>query len=411
MKKFYSLSLIILLFVCFFLYNQNCEAQWIKTSGAIPGGIASLTYNSSYIFAGTSINGVYRSSNNGQSWTQTALNALDIYALAINSGTLFAGTDTCIYMSTNNGQSWTHPTIQYGSGTTRSFAVSGSYIYAADDNGVDRSTNNGLNWISSTYHNNGRVVAANGQYVFVGDNNSFVYRSTNYGQNWSQSPLNQTYYIGSMAINGNNIFVGTGGNGVYRSTNNGLNWTQTSLNNKLVNALAVTGNNIIAGADYDGVYVSNDNGQSWTLRNEGFYAEVMQINALMIANGNVYLGGHRSGQNFDSLWMRPLSQIIGIKKISSNVPARYSLYQNYPNPFNPSTVIKFDVAHSDNRNDFVTLKVYNIIGKEIATMVNDKLEEGIYEIPFNSEQLSGGVYFYRLTVNGFSETKKMVVVK
>ena len=194
----YSFLLIIILL---FDYDYCC-GQWVRTTGTIPGGILSLTSNGSYIFAGSFYNGVYRSTNNCATWVQTSLNALDVYGLASGGGTIFAGTDTCVFMSTDNGQSWKVPYIQYGSGTARCFAISGTYVYAGDDNGVDRSTKNGVNWISSTYHINARAVAANGQYVFVGAQNTNLSRSTNYGLNWSQTSFSEPYYIGSMAING-----------------------------------------------------------------------------------------------------------------------------------------------------------------------------------------------------------------
>ncbi|MFA5403735.1 MAG: agmatine deiminase family protein [Ignavibacteria bacterium] len=90
----------------------------------------------------------------------------------------------------------------------------------------------------------------------------------------------------------------------------------------------------------------------------------------------------------------------------------YKLFQNYPNPFNPSTNIKFQIP----RNSFVTLKIYDILGKEVATLVNENLQAGTYEIPFSISQFSGnrissGLYFYKLKAGDFTETKKMLLVK
>jgi DNA-binding beta-propeller fold protein YncE len=103
---------------------------------------------------------------------------------------------------------------------------------------------------------------------------------------------------------------------------------------------------------------------------------------------------------------------IGIKKIENNISAEYKLYQNYPNPFNPTTNIKFQII----KNIFVTLKVYDILGKEIATLVNEKLRAGIYEIPFsinqyNSRQIPSGVYFCKLETDNFLGIKKMILIK
>jgi DNA-binding beta-propeller fold protein YncE len=103
---------------------------------------------------------------------------------------------------------------------------------------------------------------------------------------------------------------------------------------------------------------------------------------------------------------------IGIKKTGNSIPGEYKLYQNFPNPFNPTTNIKFQITN----NRFVTLRVYDILGKEIATLVNEKLQAGIYEIPFSinqfsNHQISTGVYFYRIIADGYSDTKKMLLIK
>ncbi len=105
--------------------------------------------------------------------------------------------------------------------------------------------------------------------------------------------------------------------------------------------------------------------------------------------------------------------VIGIENISTEVPAAFSLYQNYPNPFNPVTKIRFDIP-TDSRlsgNDNVVLKVYDILGKEVETLVNGKLQPGTYEVTWDASGFGSGVYFYRCLVSGFSETKKMVVLK
>ena len=98
---------------------------------------------------------------------------------------------------------------------------------------------------------------------------------------------------------------------------------------------------------------------------------------------------------------------VGINQISSNVPERFSLSQNYPNPFNPSTKIAFNVP----AKGFVTLKVYDALGQEVATLVNQNLSVGEYAYDFNASILSSGVYFYTLRGENFVETKKMLLVK
>ena len=98
---------------------------------------------------------------------------------------------------------------------------------------------------------------------------------------------------------------------------------------------------------------------------------------------------------------------IGVQQISSEVPSEYKLSQNYPNPFNPVTVINFDIP----KDDFVMLKVFDITGRQVATLVNSKLSAGSYEVTFNGSSFGSGVYFYQLQSGGIIRTKKMILIK
>jgi len=106
---------------------------------------------------------------------------------------------------------------------------------------------------------------------------------------------------------------------------------------------------------------------------------------------------------------------IGIEPISTEIPQKFELAQNYPNPFNPVTKIRFQIPLSRGVDGVagrsVLLKIYDVLGKEIAVLVNEQLKPGIYEIDWNAENLPSGVYFYSLITNEFTQTKKMVVVK
>jgi hypothetical protein len=104
---------------------------------------------------------------------------------------------------------------------------------------------------------------------------------------------------------------------------------------------------------------------------------------------------------------------IGIQNISGIVPEKFSLGQNFPNPFNPSTKIKFDIPKVNNTSQSinVSLKVYDVTGREIMTLVNERLQTGSYEYNFEASTLSSGIYFYKLTAGDFSSVKKMVLVR
>ncbi len=101
-----------------------------------------------------------------------------------------------------------------------------------------------------------------------------------------------------------------------------------------------------------------------------------------------------------------ISGTVGVEN-EDQIPTQYSLSQNYPNPFNPSTTIQFSVPSSE----FVTLKVYDVLGNEVATLVNEEKPAGSYLVEFNASYLSSGIYFCKIQAGNFSETKKLTLMK
>jgi hypothetical protein len=99
--------------------------------------------------------------------------------------------------------------------------------------------------------------------------------------------------------------------------------------------------------------------------------------------------------------------VTGIAENETTLPIEYALKQNYPNPFNPSTRIKYSIPQSSN----VVIKVFDILGNAIATLVNEEKSVGIYEVEFDATGISSGVYFYTLTAGNFVETKKLVLLR
>ncbi len=102
-----------------------------------------------------------------------------------------------------------------------------------------------------------------------------------------------------------------------------------------------------------------------------------------------------------------VNAVTGVKDISQTIPETFNLMQNYPNPFNPSTTISFSLPSKS----FVSLKVYDVIGNEVATIVNQELSAGNYTKQWNAENMSSGVYYYQLKAGTFSETKKLVLLR
>ena len=103
--------------------------------------------------------------------------------------------------------------------------------------------------------------------------------------------------------------------------------------------------------------------------------------------------------------------VTDVESEIASTPENFHLYQNYPNPFNPVTKIKYVIARGTKQSQHITLKVYDILGKEIATLIDKEQNAGKYEIEFDASHLSSGVYFYQLRAKSFVVTKKMILLR
>jgi hypothetical protein len=114
----------------------------------------------------------------------------------------------------------------------------------------------------------------------------------------------------------------------------------------------------------------------------------------------------------DGILFGDTSFVTGVEQISTEIPKSFSLYQNYPNPFNPSTKIKFSIpAPSPVERVEVRLVIYDALGRELQTLVNEQLQPGTYETEWDGTNYSSGIYYYKLIVGNYTETKKMVLIK
>jgi hypothetical protein len=239
-----------------------------------------------------------------------------------------------------------------------------------------------------------------------------LFKSTNGGLNWVQMDIPKESIRRIIKL-GNSYFAGTiWGSGIYRSDDEGETWFLTSMHNRDIDGLVSYGNIIIASAlnDIDslsGIYVSFNYGLSWKRINEGYNSNYIFIS--LYINSNIIYGG------LDNIWTRRLSEIIAIEPISSVIPRQYYLSQNYPNPFNPTTKIKFDIAqhtrYLHSRGESVALKVYDIMGREVATLVNEQLSPGTYSVDWNASSFPSGIYFYKIKSGDYTETKRMIFIK
>ena len=147
------------------------------------------------------------------------------------------------------------------------------------------------------------------------------------------------------------------------------------------------------------IFVSSDQGKNWKSIGDGI--EQSHFYDLDINSKYLYTGTSRG------VWKRPLSEIVPDSLLSNIEPIRYVLEQNYPNPFNAATKIKYSVPQLSN----VVIRIYDILGSEIETLVNVEKTAGIYELNWNAANLPSGVYIYQIKAGSFIQSKKMILLK
>lgn len=176
------------------------------------------------------------------------------------------------------------------------------------------------------------------------------------------------------------------------------------------NNIYVTGRSISAGVSWDYLTIkySSLGAQLWTVSYNN-NANDIAFKVAVDKNNNVFVTGisDRGGIIYDYVTVK-YTQPVGIIPISITTPEKYRLYQNYPNPFNPTTKIKYQVLKS---NSDVKIVVFDLVGKEIKTIVNAEHAMGDYEVAFDANEFANGVYFYKLIAEDFTATKKMVLIK
>jgi hypothetical protein len=195
------------------------------------------------------------------------------------------------------------------------------------------------------------------------------------------------------------IAVGTSGR-IIRTTNSGLNWNiiTSGTGSVLYSVNFVNGNTgYISGT---GVILNTTNGGvNWQNQPINVTSDLYSI----YFSDN--LNGMTVGQN--GIILKTVSGGIGINQISTEVPDKFTLYQNYPNPFNPKTIIKFDIHNSGN----VKLSIYDVSGKLIDELINQRLTSGTYTFDWNAEGFSSGIYFCTLETEKYNSSVKMLLVK
>jgi hypothetical protein len=197
------------------------------------------------------------------------------------------------------------------------------------------------------------------------------------------------------------VGIGHNGDEFLKTTNAGLNWSWLQVPPKMNSINFVTVNNGLMCGDLGLILLTSDGGNTWLNQNLNVNTNFEE---LTMVNQNTGWVVGTSGKIFKTT----NGGILGFQNINSYTPEDFALYQNYPNPFNPTTTIKYDLP----KDVKVTIKIYDILGKLVVTLVNGELKKaGYYEAEFDGTSFASGVYFYRVEAGEFIQRKKMVLLK
>lgn len=342
-------------------------------------GIISFVAKDSLIFAGHSLRGVYRSTDNGDSWKSTRNNGLAnpwVNILAVTSNYLYAGTkynpDAPYYLarSSDNGDNW----------VTTSSGISGE--------------------INSLVETEGAIPQTS--YFFVGTK-SGIYRSTTDGTTWNNIVSGKVKGVATMA---GKVFAIVDDDKLLLSIDKGANWIQQGqLPAGSKSLLTISGNNIFfhsqdASINKEVIYLSTNNGVTWS--NVGTFSYYQSFYSIIVSDSNVFLALS------NGIWKRSLFEMItSVESFSGELVKNFKLQQNYPNPFNPTTTISYSLPQTD----WVIVKIYNLLGSKVATLVDEKMYPGNYQVTWDAKDFSSGIYFYHLQAGPTIQVKKMVLIK
>ena len=434
------------------LKSTNNGDSWIEMNNGLGNKYVRAVARSStgYLFAGGDY-GIYKSTDQGASWNSVGLNICGVKKVAVNSQNNVFAASWGMGRSSDLGQTW--ETINNGIDNYDIRAIlvhnNGDIFAGASPqnwsiNNLYRSTNNGESWLpvdgfplNWDVTITGLALGPNGIIVAVGSGYSTrCHISTDTGLTWTDIRYNLTFGPGEVAINSSgDIFITGGSQGIWRklaadtiwtqrltgnvsmvfaasnghiysdwdkSTDNGETWTRHGMNTFISSFAENSSGHLFAGTyNYgQGVFRSTDFGETWDQINTGL--TIMDVRSLAIDSAD-YLYAGTWGK---SIFKTTNPTVTSVEDIMLK-PISFTLSQNYPNPFNPTTTIQFDIPKAS----FVTLKVYNLLGQEVAALVNEKREAGRYEVEFDGSKLTSGVYFYRLQAGEYAETRKLLFMK
>jgi photosystem II stability/assembly factor-like uncharacterized protein len=436
----------ILFFFIGFNFQDSRTGGWIRQYITAPIGGAQIYgidfkdsligYAIANVIGTTDTSYVLKTTNGGYNWNIILNNLINqrMYDFKeLNKDTLFVGAYFHIYRTYNGGLNWTIINIPGP-------FVYGIYVLNTDTmwyacptpNGLYRTTNGGVSWQQQMYDIPGvngypqSIYMYNRNIGFVGTDNGELLKTTNSGVNWilleSSSQfldIKKLYFFDSL-----NGYLS---NGYFKkTTNGGLSWQNINL--PTIPGSYYTGKSVLEFSFiFDTIYTVNsyiwyqnnqtratvykttNNGLNWGYQ---IPDTSFKISTLFFTNFITGLNGwcYLPNQGLYTITGGDSTIYTGINNNITTISKDYILFQNYPNPFNQISNIKYRISNIKSSN--ITIKIFDITGRNIETLINKKQTTGIYEVKFDAGNLSSGIYFYTLFVDGIRiDTKKAVLIK
>lgn len=412
---------------------SKADSQWYVNVYTQNGSYSDIQMvNEQIVYtSGTDSFKVFKSTNSGNSWNLIHYSNTHFLYYALSFVSEMVGYLVGNYgkKTTNGGVNWSN----FYPGDDVEFLNELTGYFISMDWSIMRTTKGGQtywNWWANMIEPRGLD--------FINVNTGWVvgrplvatrcYKTTNAGITWFTQNIYTPADREAVSFLDSNYGIAVGSGPFSFTTNGGAYWyyVNLSMGGEYSDVQFVSRDVIYAVGIYGKIIKSTDGGVSWFMQNSGTTAHLSGVSFI---NENT---GFACGNNV--ILKTTNGGISAVVPISNNIPSEFKLYQNYPNPFNPSTKIRFDVRPplypllskegitglglNESIDSWrVILKVFDILGREVATLVNEQMKPGTYEVSFDANGLASGVYYYTLVADSygeagdFKETRKMVLVR
>ena len=384
--------------------------SWLpQTSNTSSSLMAVMFVNTTNGWVAGSNGTLLKTTNAGAAWssqtTNTSADINGIYFLNTSTGWL-VGNGGIIKMTTDGGSTWTSQNSTTADNLLAVQFIDGSTGWAVGGAGqatILKTTNGGTTWTSQN-PGYGQLCAISMVSSSIGwvVGSGPIYKTTDGGTSWN-SQMSPTNILYSVIFADANVGMAVGAYGnTYSTTDGGANWTaKPNIVGNYRCAHGMNSSTIWVVGDNSNIYKSTDGGAAWnkqlTSVNSDFYAAefVDANNGWVVGSNGTIL--HTTSGGVAAVGDKP-SQVL---------PTRYELLQNYPNPFNPTTTISFALPAAG----FTTLKIYDIVGREVAALISGEMTAGSHSVRWNASAMASGIYFYQLRSGSATVAKKLVLMK